>query len=41
VEGVTVIGESVTLGDEIYVNGGLVLPHKTVKTSIAHPKIIM
>lgn len=41
VEGNTVLGESVTLSDEIYLNGGLVLPHKNVKESIAEPKIIM
>lgn len=41
VEGITVLGESVTLGEEIYVNGGLVLPHKCVRSSIPEPKIIM
>lgn len=41
VEGNTVLGEMVTVGDEIYLNGGLVLPHKHVKQSIPEPKIIM
>lgn len=41
VENVTVLGDHVELGDEIYVNGGLVLPHKKITTSVAEPRIIM
>lgn len=33
-ENVTVLGDDVTVADEIYVNGGCVLPHKTIKTNI-------
>ena len=33
-ENVTVLGEDVTIGDEIYVNGGSVLPHKTIKANV-------
>lgn len=41
VENVTVLGEEVQLDDEIYVNGGLVLPHKRISSSVTEPKIIM
>mmetsp|Transcript_5312 Transcript_5312/g.15748 ORF Transcript_5312/g.15748 Transcript_5312/m.15748 type:complete len:359 (+) Transcript_5312:48-1124(+) len=41
VENVTVLGEDVKLVDEIYVNGGLVLPHKVITSSVSEPKIIM
>lgn len=40
-ENVTVLGDDVTIGDEIYVNGGSVLPHKTIKTNVDVPAIIM
>jgi mannose-1-phosphate guanylyltransferase len=33
-ENVTVLGDDVTIGDEIYVNGGSVLPHKTIKANV-------
>ena len=33
-ENVTVLGDDVTIGDEIYVNGGSVLPHKSIKTNV-------
>jgi len=33
-ENVTVLGDDVTIGDEIYVNGGSVLPHKTIKQNV-------
>lgn len=33
-ENVTVLGEDVTIGDEIYVNGGSVLPHKSIKANV-------
>jgi len=41
VENLTVLGEDVKLVDEIYVNGGLVLPHKSITDSVAEPRIIM
>eukprot|EP00003_Mantamonas_plastica_P002451 TRINITY_DN1185_c0_g1_i2.p1 TRINITY_DN1185_c0_g1~~TRINITY_DN1185_c0_g1_i2.p1 ORF type:complete len:133 (-),score=53.01 TRINITY_DN1185_c0_g1_i2:53-451(-) len=40
-EGVSVLGEDVKIKDELYINGGRVLPHKTIKESIPEPKIIM
>jgi mannose-1-phosphate guanylyltransferase len=33
-ENVTVLGDDVSIGDEVYVNGGSVLPHKTIKTNV-------
>ena len=33
-ENVTVLGDDVTIGDEIYVNGGSVLPHKSIKNNV-------
>jgi mannose-1-phosphate guanylyltransferase len=40
-ENVTVLGDDVTIGDEIYVNGGCVLPHKSIKANVDVPAIIM
>ncbi|KAI1871366.1 uncharacterized protein JN550_004811 [Neoarthrinium moseri] len=40
-ENVTVLGDDVTIGDEIYVNGGSVLPHKSIKANVDIPAIIM
>lgn len=40
-ENVSVLGEDVHIRDELYINGGSILPHKTISTSIAEPKIIM
>lgn len=36
-----VLGEDVQLGDELYVNGGIVLPHKEIKANILTPQIVM
>lgn len=33
-ENVTVLGDDVTIGDEVYVNGGSILPHKSIKQNI-------
>jgi hypothetical protein len=33
-ENVTVLGDDVTIADEIYVNGGSVLPHKEIKANV-------
>ncbi|KAH7444940.1 hypothetical protein KP509_02G098800 [Ceratopteris richardii] len=41
VENMTVFGEDVHLSDEMYSNGGVVLPHKQINTSILSPKILM
>jgi len=40
-ENVSVLGQDVHIRDELYVNGGSVLPHKTISTSITEPKIVM
>jgi len=40
-ENVTILGEDVTVGDEVYINGGTVLPHKSIKANINEPQIIM
>ncbi|KAL2059416.1 hypothetical protein ABVK25_000709 [Lepraria finkii] len=40
-ENVSVLGDDVTIGDEIYVNGGSILPHKSIKANIDSPSIIM
>lgn len=41
IEGITVLGEDVVVKDEMYINGGQVLPHKNIATSIPIPQIIM
>lgn len=33
-ENVTVLGDDVSIGDEVYVNGGSVLPHKSIKENV-------
>nr|XP_023019218.1 mannose-1-phosphate guanyltransferase beta [Leptinotarsa decemlineata]XP_023019219.1 mannose-1-phosphate guanyltransferase beta [Leptinotarsa decemlineata] len=40
-EGTTVLGEDVIVKDETYINGGQVLPHKNITTSVPEPQIIM
>lgn len=40
-ENVTVLGEDVTVHDELYVNGGYILPHKAISTSVTEPQIIL
>uniref|UniRef100_A0A1L8E1T8 mannose-1-phosphate guanylyltransferase n=1 Tax=Nyssomyia neivai TaxID=330878 RepID=A0A1L8E1T8_9DIPT len=40
-EGTTVLGEDVIVKDEIYINGGQVLPHKSIAHSVPEPQIIM
>lgn len=40
-ENVTVLGDDVNIGDEIYVNGGSILPHKFIKANVDVPAIIM
>ncbi|KAG0467651.1 hypothetical protein HPP92_018640 [Vanilla planifolia] len=41
VENLTILGEDVHVGDEVYSNGGVVLPHKEIKSSILKPEIVM
>lgn len=40
-ENVSVLGEDVIVKDEIYINGGRILPHKSIGESVPEPKIIM
>ena len=40
-EGTTVLGEDVIVKDELYINGGQVLPHKSISSSVPEPQIIM
>eukprot|EP00116_Pleurobrachia_bachei_P019295 sb/3479557/ len=40
-EGVSVLGEDVAIKDELYVNGGRILPHKEIGASVPNPAIIM
>eukprot|EP00004_Rigifila_ramosa_P015000 TRINITY_DN3455_c0_g1_i1.p1 TRINITY_DN3455_c0_g1~~TRINITY_DN3455_c0_g1_i1.p1 ORF type:complete len:359 (+),score=74.60 TRINITY_DN3455_c0_g1_i1:48-1124(+) len=40
-EGVSVLGEDVHINDELYVNGGRVLPNKRVDKSVPEPEIIL
>lgn len=40
-ENMTILGEDVHVGDEVYSNGGVILPHKEIKSSILKPEIIM
>nr|GMD59064.1 mannose-1-phosphate guanylyltransferase 1 [Ipomoea batatas] len=41
VENMTILGEDVHICDEIYSNGGVILPHKEIKSSILNPEIVM
>ncbi|KAI8016299.1 Mannose-1-phosphate guanylyltransferase 1 [Camellia lanceoleosa] len=41
VENLSILGEDVHVGDEVYSNGGVVLPHKEIKSSILKPEIVM
>jgi len=40
-ENVTVLGEDVIVSDEVYINGGKVLPHKAISSSVPEPQVIM
>ncbi len=40
-ENVCVLGEDVIVKDELYLNGGKVLPHKSIGTSVPEPQVIM
>ena len=41
IENMTILGEDVHVCDEVYSNGGVVLPHKEIKSSILKPEIVM
>jgi len=40
-ENVSVLGQDVHVGDELYINGGKILPHKSISASIPEPEIVM
>ncbi|SCV68607.1 BQ2448_728 [Microbotryum intermedium] len=40
-ENTTVLGDDVQVGEEVYVNGASVLPHKSIKANISEPSIVM
>ena len=40
-ENVSVLGEDVHIQDELYINGGLILPHKKINLSEPEPKVVM
>lgn len=40
-ENVCVLGEDVNVKDELYINGGRILPHKSIGDSVKDPQIIM
>lgn len=40
-ENVSVLGEDVIVKDELYINGGRILPHKSISESVPDPQIIM
>lgn len=41
IEGITVVGEDVHVKDEKFINGGKILPHKNISTSIPEPGTIV
>lgn len=41
IENMTILGEDVHVGDELYSNGGVILPHKEIRSSILKPEIVM
>ncbi|KAJ2756536.1 mannose-1-phosphate guanyltransferase [Coemansia pectinata] len=40
-DGVTVLGDDVHIGHELYINGASVLPHKSINTNVCEPGIVM
>lgn len=40
-ENITVLGENVIVKDELYINGGKVLPHRSIAESVTEPQVIM
>jgi len=41
IEGVSVLGQDVQIQDELYLNGAVILPHKSITASIPEPKVVM
>jgi len=40
-EGVSVLGRDVQIGDELYINGAMILDHKGISETIPEPRIVM
>lgn len=40
-QNVTVLGEDVQIADEVFVNGGKILPHKAISENIMEPSVVM
>ena len=40
-ENTTILGLDVSVHDEIFINGGVILPHKSISESVPEPKIII
>ena len=41
IDNVSVLGRDVTINDELFVNGGVILPHKQISDSIVKPGTII
>jgi len=41
IQEVSVLGKDVTVEDELFINGGIILPHKSISNSVPEPSIIM
>jgi len=41
IQNVSVLGQDVGIADELFINGGQVLPHKSISESVPEPRIIM
>ncbi|XP_017776344.1 PREDICTED: mannose-1-phosphate guanyltransferase beta [Nicrophorus vespilloides] len=41
IEGMSVLGKDVIVKDDVYINGGQVLPHKCIAASVPEPSIVM
>lgn len=40
-ENVSVLGLDVSVQDELFINGGVILPHKAISESVGEPKILI
>jgi len=41
IQNVSVLGQDVNVADELFINGGQILPHKSIAASVPDPQIIM
>jgi len=41
IQNVSVLGQDVQIADELFINGGAILPHKSLSESVPEPAIIM